>query len=221
MSLFRTYDSSSNPLIGLYTGVFTSGKPILYVRSSLGESATYVEGTTNVLDGAWHNIVAVRNTAIDKLQIFVDGRKNATDATDGMTGTCNSNDEYYIGRSHTAGEAFYGNLDELKVFNKALSVDEIIAYYKSELGTFITAGDEELQSTPCSCPTSGNWEITAGNYCLLTDTCNSTGTLHIANGAGLHIALGGILNIPATFKAIIEFGGRLSINSGASFRINK
>jgi hypothetical protein len=78
-----------------------------------------------------------------------------------------------------------------------------------------------LTITPCSCPTSGFWEITTGNFCLLSTTCSLTGTLHIASGAALHIASGGILNIASTYKAIIEQGGRLSINSGASFRIQR
>lgn len=70
----------------------------------------------------------------------------------------------------------------------------------------------------CSCPESGNWEITGADECTLEDTCNITGDLHIVNGS-LVITSTGTLTIPTGKKAIITDGNTLAIESGGKLVI--
>jgi hypothetical protein len=66
----------------------------------------------------------------------------------------------------------------------------------------------------CTCPASGNWEITSGDTCKLTDECNLTGgSFHIVNGS-LEISSTGTLTIPTGYKWIMEDGQRLDIEDG-------
>jgi hypothetical protein len=67
----------------------------------------------------------------------------------------------------------------------------------------------------CVCPTSGNWEIKAGEYCNLVNVCRIiAGDVHI-KGGGLNVAGSGTLVVPPMHQLIIErVNSTLSIDDG-------
>lgn len=83
-------------------------------------------GTRSVNDGQWHHVVAVYDGA--KKSIYIDGTLDASVAT---TGTVSANNyPVRIGENAQAtGRYFDGRIDEVALFNRALSEAEITGLY--------------------------------------------------------------------------------------------
>jgi hypothetical protein len=79
----------------------------------------------------WHHIVAVRDSNSKSKKIYVDGKLNASSAFDDQPFQ-NNLDPVYIGASvcETARhDYFQGDLDDVLVYNRALSEAEIQELY--------------------------------------------------------------------------------------------
>ena len=72
-------------------------------------------------DNYWHHVVGVK-TGTTKIELFVDGISVATDSSIAATGTLANTGSFYIGiDSDGASSSWTGTIDEVRVFNAALS----------------------------------------------------------------------------------------------------
>ncbi|MHC4148287.1 MAG: LamG domain-containing protein, partial [Planctomycetota bacterium] len=104
----------------------------------------------SAVGGDWHHVVACRDTVEDKLYVYVDGGSDATPVVDTTIASLSGNEPFTIGRSH-GGIHFDGTIDDVRVYNRALSAEEIeelytegggpIAHWKFDEGEGITAYD--------------------------------------------------------------------------------
>lgn len=79
---------------------------------------------TLIFNGSWHNITATFNGATRSL--YVDGALRHTSAM----GTPSANaDEFVIGARSGGSVAWAGQVDDIRIFNRALSEAEILALY--------------------------------------------------------------------------------------------
>jgi len=83
-------------------------------------------GERGVNDGKWHNIVGVYDGS--KMYLYVDG---TVDTSQPASGRINTNDEpVYIGEnSENTGRYWNGLIDDVRIYNYALSKDEIKTIY--------------------------------------------------------------------------------------------
>ncbi len=90
---------------------------------------TFVKGTTDITDGAWHHIVAVRDANANELRIYVDGVKEGQASQSYLAGFASTQplnigwlneDPYY---------RFSGTIDEVALYNGVLSENEIRQHY--------------------------------------------------------------------------------------------
>ncbi|MBN1973855.1 MAG: LamG domain-containing protein, partial [Sedimentisphaerales bacterium] len=87
-----------------------------------GGSAT---GTTNVRDGQWHHLAGVWDGA--NITLYVDGKVDGTAATTGGS-TATTTLSMMIGENATyTGRPYDGWIDEVRIYNNALSAGEILA----------------------------------------------------------------------------------------------
>jgi hypothetical protein len=101
-----------------------------------------IKGTAPINDNAWHHIVGVRDSNSDENLVYVDGQLvNSVDANNSYTGTFSGPDFVTIGYYQSGqtppfqpGYHFIGTLDEVAVYGKALSLEEIQAHYSDGLG---------------------------------------------------------------------------------------
>jgi subtilisin family serine protease len=95
-------------------------------------------GNTIVTDNQWHHVVAVRDTATDKLYIYLNGSSDATPVTDATTTTLATNKSFHIGyRDSTASPGYVyceGTIDDVRVYDRALSAEEIWQLYWAGIG---------------------------------------------------------------------------------------
>lgn len=101
---------------------------LFFGRSSGFQTSEINTGLTTLSAGVKYNIAVVKQGS--NMKIYVDGsmRANGTDTT--TTGTyqskqCSNQSNIYVGIQHDSGSAYNGYLDNLKLYNKALTVPEI------------------------------------------------------------------------------------------------
>lgn len=78
----------------------------------------------------WAHYVGVRNTEDDSLYLYLDGVKvqSLIDETGGLD---LGGQALVIGNFHSLASQFYGALDNLQIYNKALSDSEVLALYSN------------------------------------------------------------------------------------------
>jgi hypothetical protein len=117
------------PLIWLYRSGTTIGFRIR--GNGSGTESVITKTTTN---GAWHNIVAIRdyNGGSPQLKLYIDDVA-ATPVTDGTSGGFDTYDKFSIGNDNHAGGRYWfdGDIDEMAIWNKALSASDITTIYNS------------------------------------------------------------------------------------------
>ena len=122
--------------------------------SALSQGTVKTRGTTVVKDNVWHYVVCIRDAAANENRIYVDGvldgSKQITYDTDFNEGSL----PVYIGHldwdwgSQKGGYHYQGLLDEVGVFNTALSPAEIQQYYSDGLAGNGIGGGTGSDTTP-------------------------------------------------------------------------
>ncbi len=85
----------------------------------------------NINDGKWHHVACVRDFAGKTIKLYIDGEEAAAKtgvATAGIN--CSATELLYIGADDEANRNLEGTIDELVIYPKALSADEIAEHYQ-------------------------------------------------------------------------------------------
>jgi hypothetical protein len=95
------------------------------VAFGVGNPDTTIQSTSNVNDGAWHRVAVTRNSTTGAMVLYFDGVQQAT-AT-GPTGTRNAPANLRIGSLQTNLNFFAGQVDEVRLYNVALTAAQVAA----------------------------------------------------------------------------------------------
>jgi hypothetical protein len=109
---------------GLYTG--SAGGIEFYVDTGQTSFLVSPDGGTGIWDGRWHNVVGTFDGAT--VRVYVDGQQVGTGSPDSSPiqyGLPSGNDLVIGNYPWCGGLGFAGNIDEVRVFDRALSSDEI------------------------------------------------------------------------------------------------
>jgi hypothetical protein len=115
-----------------WTGCYDGGDPSFIIRSTTGESGDdgVLRGITDLTDGFWHHIVAVKDG--DDLLLYVDGDVEDSSSFAFTAGFDSATAAINIGWLNlSAGYNFDGTIDEVAVYNRALKEYEIEYHYAS------------------------------------------------------------------------------------------
>ncbi|UCC63532.1 MAG: putative Ig domain-containing protein, partial [Anaerolineae bacterium] len=110
-----------------WVGCATGGNAYFVLRDGNGNTAS-VAGTA-VTGGAWHHVVAVQDAAAEAIRIYVDGTLRnsvSTYYTAGFSASTGLNIGWY---NSGGGYHFDGVVDELALYNRALTATEIQQHY--------------------------------------------------------------------------------------------
>lgn len=99
-----------------------------------GSTTAFIASDGSYADGAWHAVTAVRDAAAGEVRLYVDGAEAATPASDlGVNVVAPSNTVPAIGAgvwgSGGPYELFAGSIDEVAVFDRALTAAEAAVIY--------------------------------------------------------------------------------------------
>jgi hypothetical protein len=100
----------------------------------VGNPSTTIQSTTSIRDGNWHHCVATRQQTTGIMSVYVDGALEATGI--GSRNTLNASSRLLFGAVSTltpGGGFFNGSLDDIKIFSRTLSSNEVYALYASQV----------------------------------------------------------------------------------------
>ena len=93
-------------------------------------SPGYHNGTINIPLNTWAHVVVVRNQSDSTIQHYVNG--NLDNTISGITGNINNGAfNLQMGRYSGGGYAFIGNIPSGKIYNRALTADEVLQNYNA------------------------------------------------------------------------------------------
>jgi hypothetical protein len=137
--------------------------------------SNYAFSTTNVNDNLWHYIAGTYDGAT--LKIYVDGTLSASLATVNVPSTSVSNN-LFIGQNGAGGEQYIGKLDQVSIWNTALTQAQI----QSNIGYNLTGAEVNL----------------VAHYNFNDNVVNGTGQTVINKCTATGVALNGTTNGAAT-----------------------
>jgi hypothetical protein len=105
-------------------GISAQFSPLVYQPKSFGEGNDVRSG--QVADSDWRHLVATYGNGT--LRIYVDGVLRGSSAIPINTGS----GQVRVGVGVEAGNYFSGSLDDVRIYNRALSVDEVSELYRTE-----------------------------------------------------------------------------------------
>lgn len=124
--------------VGVLIGSYNSANSINYEVSATGKMRVYwneaevdfTSGSTKDLrDNNWHHLAFVRDTALNKFQLYIDGNLNAE------TTSCGSDVAVAVAhriggdrRNSDGGPSFHGEMDEIRIWDVARTAEEIRDY---------------------------------------------------------------------------------------------
>jgi hypothetical protein len=116
------------------------------------------------ITGEWVHVVAVRDAANDQMSLYADGVLLST-ATDNSGNISNSGPLWIGELTDGSGTAMSGDIDDVRIFDKALTEAEIASLYKLYEGSIIEVADELLVDISAADPSAGT-EIWVNNGVL-------------------------------------------------------
>lgn len=117
-----------SPWTGFWLGSWSDGKLMAFV----GNYNTHNLYTTDVISNEeWHHVALISNGST--FAIWVDGDKASADKA---VGSAQNDVSVRIGWSASSGQYFDGLIDDVRIYNRALSQEEITNLYNNTLGPF-------------------------------------------------------------------------------------
>lgn len=110
------------------------GLDIQFKLSDGGADVDLVRSSAGFNDGEWHHAVLVRDNTANLLRGYVDGAEEGTHDITGM-GSLDTPNPFLIAAGHNNGSVviqhFDGDLDGGRLYNRALTPEEILTIYNS------------------------------------------------------------------------------------------
>ena len=163
---FKFEGSDAPGLVGKWTAAQNSGYAFKVTSNKIRfySNGEYEASDTDINDGLWHHLVGTWDGS--NAHIYLDGVLDDNGGTGGFANPVANNDNFFIGRIVSVSDYFQGNIDEVSLWNKALSAGNISALYQAR-------GTANLNDDGNSANLQGWWRMGDGDtYPTITD--NST-----------------------------------------------
>ena len=150
-----------------------------YLETGFGahESGAYAVYETDVRDGNWHHVVAVRDGSVTR--IYVDGSLRDS-ITYAGTDTTSSNTYIGAGNNGLTTTTFDGYIDEVGFWDRVLDSDDVSALYNSGDGLAYDNFPENSTQTPSALTLS----LSSGSPVYLISTPSGALTLSLSLSLG-------------------------------------
>jgi hypothetical protein len=107
----------------------SSDNSSLWLNTYPNANCVHINGSTNINDGQWHHVVGVFDG--DMIYVYVDGIEDGSESfVSGYIET--SLDNLQIGANSDEGRYWEGLIDNVRLYDKALTSTEIIDLYTAE-----------------------------------------------------------------------------------------
>ena len=115
--------ADNNPHIEFYTNYLAAGNLGAHMLDSRGSGFRTTYASSDVTDSQWHHVAMVFKHKENTVELYLDGKLTVS-GTGSIIDALDNFDWGSIGKSHK-GELMDGAIDELCIYDRVLSVDEI------------------------------------------------------------------------------------------------
>jgi hypothetical protein len=108
--------------------------------SAISQNLYSAIGIGDGTDAGWHHVIMVYDDITKRISLYLNGTEVSYQTrVDGVsTRMDDSNTDFYIGNNNYGQRDFVGKLDDIRIYNRVLSADEIMQLYKKGEGTKIS-----------------------------------------------------------------------------------
>jgi hypothetical protein len=106
----------------------TSSETIHFEFRNSVSAFTISNSSTPLNDGSWHHVVGIRSVEADRSFLYVDGILVDSDV-DGTDGSMVNGQDFVLGNTSTLSQDFNGQIDETRIYRRALSPAEVVQLY--------------------------------------------------------------------------------------------
>jgi hypothetical protein len=161
ISKYEYIDSTHSKGFNFYLASGGQLRMSLYPNSSpYGD----LQAGPDLRDNTWHHVAAVYNGS--NITLYIDGKSVGSTAYSG--GFVNTTNPAYLGRLNNGSTYFQGNLDEIKIYNFALSTSQVQQQYNR--GAEVAYGVGEKTSDPGMNGLVGWWKMDEGSGTTANDS---------------------------------------------------
>jgi len=127
--------SGGTPGAGYLISLGTNGRLSLDERADGGDSIAKNDTSKNYRDNAWHHVIGIVNTSSKTGTLYVDGVNKGSDSYTGNL--INQNESLTLGSDSSDSTYIYsGLIDEVRIYNRALSASEVKSLYNQSASKF-------------------------------------------------------------------------------------
>ncbi len=129
-----------------------------------------LQGTTSLNNNRWHLLTMSVTRSSANAKLYVDGVQEASVTKSNLGNDIASVNSFYVGTERTLAVFFHGLIDDVRIYNRALSATEILNMYNGGIARVTGANDRGLV---------GYWSMDDATGTAATDFSGSgnTGTL--------------------------------------------
>jgi hypothetical protein len=132
--LTKGYNSTTQALPWYLSQYKSDGRVTWYLRNSASAS-NVVTSTATVNDGQWHHVVGVYDSSAAQINLYVDGRWQATTA--GVPADAYGTNARPLTVANHFNRNVDASMDELAMYDSALSGDQVVEHYATGAGTAV------------------------------------------------------------------------------------
>src|SRR3989338_1477876 len=107
------------------------GGDLAFITVTSSDKDVWCQSSKNVLDNNWHHVLGTYDGS--KMKVYVDGVFEKECSQDGDLG--NTDSSLYFGANYDDGSNLFGGLDDVAIWNRALSNSEVQELYDAQIST--------------------------------------------------------------------------------------
>ena len=189
-------DASINTFVSDNNLFFNNGVDYANASSTTDIYDDPLFATTHSTLNQWHHIVATYSNLTETIKIYVDGVEDISRTLPGFGNMATNTDNLLVGIESSDG--FSGRIDELAIWNKALSATEISGLYNN--GTPVTITGGLTAGLQAYFKMDNTWDDASGNnFNAEASTATFTTDALLGSHAGLFDGTTGV-QYPATLS---------------------
>jgi len=189
------------------------------LRVSVKSGAKYGSTDLNENDNQWHHVAVTweddGTPDVEDVKLYVDGVEETDCTTDSQTINTDGNKDVRIGDYNSTNNYFKGNIDDVRIYDRALTEGEIGQLYRGGGGIY---GNDTTGATIDKCVITENSALEGGavNYAGTIKGCTISGNSSPYNGGGFSNCSGTVRSCIVSSNTAQDYGGGFYNCDGAT-----